>query len=39
VIEEATSFSDTLLTALTLEIYAPRTSSYYCRLRTQDALP
>ncbi len=39
VIEEATSFSDALLTALTLEIYTPRTSSYYCRVPPQDALP
>ncbi len=31
-IDEETSFTDVLLTALTLEIYTPRTSSYYCRL-------
>ena len=37
-IEEETSFSDVLLTAVTLEIYTPRTTSYYCRL-PQEASP
>jgi hypothetical protein len=31
-IEEKTTFSDGLYTSLTLGIYAPRTSYYYCRL-------
>ena len=38
VIEEETSFTDTVFTALTLEIYTPRTTSYYCRL-PQEAAP
>jgi hypothetical protein len=33
-IAEETLFTDVLLTAVTLEIYAPRTSTYYCRLPT-----
>ena len=31
-IEEKTTFSDGLLSSLTLGIYCPRTSYYYCRL-------
>lgn len=30
-IEERTTFTDGLLTLVTLEIYTPRTTSYYCR--------
>jgi hypothetical protein len=31
-IEEQTTFTDGLLTILTLNIYSPRTSYYYCKL-------
>ena len=39
VIEESTAFTDFLFTALTLEIYTPRTSSYNCRLPQGPTMP
>ena len=38
-IGEETTFTDVLLTAVTLEIYTPRTSSYYCRLPGSPVTP
>jgi hypothetical protein len=38
-IDEETTFSDVLFTAFTLEIYTPRTSSYYCRLPQAPLTP
>jgi Bor protein len=39
-IEEETTVTDGLLTLLTLDIYAPRTSYYYCRIpQPPAALP
>jgi hypothetical protein len=39
VIEEETTVTDGLFTALTLDIYAPRTSYYYCRIPRPPAAP
>ena len=38
-IEEQTTFTDGLFSVLTLSIYSPRTSSYYCRLPAPPAAP
>ena len=38
-IEEQTTFTDGLFGVLTLSIYSPRTSYYYCRLPAPPAAP
>jgi hypothetical protein len=39
VIEEETTFTDGLFTFLTLNVYSPRTSYYYCRIPQPPAAP